>query len=260
MDRKQFTFYASFYNSISRIKNKAARCDAYDAICSYALTGEHPDLDKLPDAAAIAFLGSKANIDASRRKAEAGKSGGMAKKTESKPEAKGKQTGSNGNEQTPEKQEQVKEQEQDKDKDKDKEQVQEQMLEPPTPLTPTDKAAAVLADYLDRVNPSASPSSLDELRGYVDAMGPEVCRRAIDIALDSKKATWPYIRAILRDKQTKGVRCLADWEALETSRKEERESKKSGSMVGKDFQPSAERIQKNADWLDGFLAEQGVEP
>ena len=253
MEREQFTFYASFYSSVSRIKNKAARCDAYDAICSYALTGELPDLDKLPDAAAIAFLGAKANIDASRRKAEAGKSGGRAKQTVSKPEANGKQTGSKGNEEAPGKQE--KEQE----KEQDKEQVQEQMLEPPTPLPPTDKAAAVLADYLDRVNPSASPASLDELRSYVDVMGPEVCRRAIDIALDSKKATWPYIRAILRDKQSRGVKCLADWEALETGRKAARESKKPGSMVGKDFQPSAERIRENADWLDSFLAEQGVE-
>lgn len=168
-----------------------------------------------------------------------------------------KQTESKGSEDALGKQ--VKEQEQEQEKEQDKEQVQEQMLEPPTPLPPTDKAAAVLVDYLDRVNPSASPASLDELRSYVDVMGPEVCRRAIDIALDSKKATWPYIRAILRDKQSRGVKCLADWEALETGRKAARESKKPGSMVGKDFQPSAERIRENADWLDGFLAEQGVE-
>lgn len=72
----------------------------------------------------------------------------------------------------------------------------------------------VLADYLNRVNPSASPGSLDELKGFAEVMGPEVCRRAIDIALDSKKASWPYIRAILQDKQRRGVRCLADWDAL----------------------------------------------
>ena len=45
-----------------------------------------------------------------------------------------------------------------------------------------------------------------------------MCKRAFDIALDSKKATWPYIRAILRDKQARGVRCLADWDALEERR------------------------------------------
>ena len=75
MDREQFTFYASFFRAVSRIRNKAARCDAYDAICAYALTGILPDLDKLPDSAAIAFELSKPNLDASRRKSEAGKSG-----------------------------------------------------------------------------------------------------------------------------------------------------------------------------------------
>ena len=83
------------------------------------------------------------------------------------------------------------------------------------PLPPTSAAADVLADYLNRVNPSASQRSLDELRGYAESMGADVCRRAIDIALDSKKANWPYIRAILRDKQARGVRCLADWDTLE---------------------------------------------
>lgn len=78
-----------------------------------------------------------------------------------------------------------------------------------------DPAAAVLADYLDRINASASQASLEELKGYAQTMGEAVCKRAFDIALDSKKATWPYIRAILRDKQAKGVRCLADWDALE---------------------------------------------
>lgn len=92
MERTQFTFYDSFFRSISRIKNKSARCDAYDAICRYALNGEEPDLDAMPDAAAIVFEGAKPNLDASRRKAESGKKGGECKQTESKPEANGKQT------------------------------------------------------------------------------------------------------------------------------------------------------------------------
>lgn len=91
MERTQFTFYDSFFRSISRIKNKNARCDAYDAICRYALTGEGPDLDKMSDAAAIAFEGAKPNLDASRRKAESGKKGGECKQAESKHEANNKQ-------------------------------------------------------------------------------------------------------------------------------------------------------------------------
>lgn len=91
MERAQFTFYDSFFRSISRIKNKSARCDAYDAICRYALCGEEPDLEAMSDAAAIAFEGAKPNLDASRRKAESGKKGGEGKQTASKPEANDKQ-------------------------------------------------------------------------------------------------------------------------------------------------------------------------
>ena len=94
MEREQFTFYQSFAKAISRIKSKAARCDAYDVIVNYALYGIEPDLDKVSDSAAMAFDLIKPNLDASRRKAENGKAGGQRKQTESKPQANGKQTAS----------------------------------------------------------------------------------------------------------------------------------------------------------------------
>ena len=89
MERKQFTFYRSFMDGIKRIKVKAARCEAYDAIIAYALDGTEPDLDKLSDAAALAFVMAKPNLDSARKKAEAGQKGG-----ESKDQANGKQTAS----------------------------------------------------------------------------------------------------------------------------------------------------------------------
>lgn len=79
MYRNQFTFYVSFAQAIARIKKKADRADAYDAICNYALYGQEPDLDTMADAAAIAFVVAKPNLDASRRKAESGKRGGQAR-------------------------------------------------------------------------------------------------------------------------------------------------------------------------------------
>lgn len=94
MEREQFTFYSSFARAIRRIKKKADRCDAYDAIVEYALAGVEPDLDKLPDAAAIAYVLAKPNIDASRRKAEGGRRGGSAKKAEDAPEGCPKDSGS----------------------------------------------------------------------------------------------------------------------------------------------------------------------
>lgn len=91
---------------------------------------------------------------------------------------------------------------------------------PTTPQSPPSPAAEVVADYLNRINAAASQTSLDELRAFAETVGPDVCRRAFDIALDAKKTSWPYIRAILRDKAARGVRCLADWDALEKQRAE----------------------------------------
>jgi hypothetical protein len=105
MERKQITFYLSFYNAIRRIRKKADRCDAYDALFAYAFSGVEPDIENLPDSAAIAFELVKPNIDASNKKANSGSKGGSSKtdeinseanrkQTASKPQANGKQTAS----------------------------------------------------------------------------------------------------------------------------------------------------------------------
>ncbi len=99
-NRSQFTFYESFYNALRRIKKKADRAEAYDAICAYALFGTEPDMDALSDSVAIAFALVKPNLEASRRKAVSGKKGGLGKQTaddgdadaESKPQANTKQS------------------------------------------------------------------------------------------------------------------------------------------------------------------------
>lgn len=115
------------------------------------------------------------------------------------------------------------------------------------------ETAAVLADYLNRVNPSASPGSLDELRGFVEVMGPDVCRRAFDIALDSKKTTWPYIRAILQDKQRRGVRCLADWDALD----ERRDSSAQGDKKSAAAKEQAKIASQDEVWRYVALLKEG---
>lgn len=108
MERTQFTFYDSFLRAVSRIKKLQDRAKAYDAICFYALHGIEPDMDSLPDAAAIAFEIAKPVLDASNKKAKSGKLGGSkTKQTASKTEKVVKQ---------------------------DEEQEKEQMLLPPNPL------------------------------------------------------------------------------------------------------------------------------
>jgi DnaD/phage-associated family protein len=72
--------------------------------------------------------------------------------------------------------------------------------------------------FLDKINPTPSPICLEELKTFAEQMGSECCIRAMDIALDAKKANWNYIRAILRSKLQQGVKSIADWDRLEESR------------------------------------------
>lgn len=235
MERTQFTFYESFYRAISRIKDNSDRAATYDAICAYALYGTMPDLDSLPDASAIAFELIKPNLDSSRKKAVSGKMGGSAKQTGSKQEANRKQSVSKtercgkdaGNKK------EIEGEKEDKKEIEGEKEVEDECLIGHTAPVPNPDVAAVISDYLNRINPSASPFSLEELSGYAEEMGKDVCIRAFDIALDSKKATWSYIRAILRDKQARGVKCLADWDALEADREKNR--KHSGTKEPTDY-------------------------
>lgn len=91
--------------------------------------------------------------------------------------------------------------------------------------------AAVMRAYLDKINPMASQSSLEELAAYVRQMGQDCCLRAIDIALDERKASWSYIRGILRAKAAQGVRCIADWDRLDAQR-EQGKVQKAGDTGG----------------------------
>lgn len=77
--REQFTFYASFAKAVSRIRKPAERCLAYDVIVHYALYGEEPELDKLPDIVAAVFEPIRPNLDAARRKSLGGKKGSPVK-------------------------------------------------------------------------------------------------------------------------------------------------------------------------------------
>ena len=126
--RSQFTFYRSFFEAVFKIKNKAARAEAYDAICKYALFNDAPDVDKMSDAAAIAFMLIKPNLDASRRKAKSGKSGGSSKQTAIKTEANSKQSGSKT--EANDKREQPA-----SEKEKEREKEKENECYPPTPFS-----------------------------------------------------------------------------------------------------------------------------
>ena len=78
----------------------------------------------------------------------------------------------------------------------------------------------MMTAYMNRIEPFPSPSCCNELIAYVDDMGQDCCLRAIQIAEDNNARRWSYIRSILRDKHSQGVRNLEQWDALEAKRRE----------------------------------------
>ena len=211
MERTQFTFYESFLKAVSRIKKKADRCDAYDAICNYAMYGVEPNLDLLPDSVAIAFELSKPNLDASRRKATSGKKGGQAKQGASKMEANGKQSASK----------------------KEKEGKKENEIEKEDECPPKSPFSVVLASYANRINSMPTETCRAELETFVRELGADVCLRAIDVAIDKNNTNWPYIKGILKKKKEQGVRSLADWDAKEREREKGEQRGDTGNGSGR---------------------------
>ena len=86
MERKQFTFYRSYYEAVKDL-NKRDQTAVLLAVCDYALNETEPNLT---GAAKAIFTLIKPILDTSRRKAE----GGMGR---SKDEDGGKNTESKGN-------------------------------------------------------------------------------------------------------------------------------------------------------------------
>lgn len=193
MERNQFTFYRSYYEALKHLP-KRDRADVLMAVIAYALDETEPSLSGVP---LSVFTLIRPTLDTGRNK---------AKNRQNKTKTKSEQNSKEGE----------KEIECEREVEGEREGENDSYISPPLP--PTGKAAAVISDYLNRINPAASQNTLDELKAYAESMGPEVCKRAFDIALDSKKATWPYIRAILQDKLARGVKCLADWDAIENRR------------------------------------------
>lgn len=204
MKRDQFTFYRSYYEALKHLP-KRDRADVLMAVIGYALDEE---IQKLSGVPLSVFTLIRPTLDSGRNKAK-----NRLNKQKTNQEQTGTKQEQNGKEGESER-EVEKELEREVESECEGEGENDSSL-PPTPLPRSGPVAEAVSDYLDRINPSASAASLEELGGYAEAMGAAVCKRAFDIALDSKKANWPYIRAILRDKQARGVRCLADWDALE---------------------------------------------
>lgn len=95
------------------------------------------------------------------------------------------------------------------------------------------------------------------IAAWVDmGLSDELIRLAYERTVYQKKAmNWPYMNKILQSWHKAGYRTPAQVEAGD---KPPRRSK-AAPAPAQNFQPSPERIQKNNDWLDEFLAQQKKE-
>lgn len=74
---------------------------------------------------------------------------------------------------------------------------------------------AVFIAYRERIGGRLTDKIREEIMAFVWAMGPECCIRAMDMAVEANKASWNYVRAVLKSKQDKGVRDITGWDASE---------------------------------------------
>lgn len=73
MQRKQFTFYRSFWESIEKLPTNKEKLQAYRLICSYALDKTAPDLNAVKPSAATVFTMALPVLDAAHTRAELAK-------------------------------------------------------------------------------------------------------------------------------------------------------------------------------------------
>lgn len=105
--------------------------------------------------------------------------------------------------------------------------------------------AKVMNLYLNRVNALPSPDCIDELKSYTKLLGADVCCKAINIALDDKKASWSYIKGILASYSRDGVRSLADVQEREARREAEKAAMEKRRSALKPNQVVAGTFQNN---------------
>lgn len=92
----------------------------------------------------------------------------------------------------------------------------------------------VMNFYFDRVNPTPSPMSIDELKHYTASLGADVVLHALSIALDERKTGWSYIRGILSRYERDGLKNMNAVLDAEQRHREEKDGQNKRATGNKD--------------------------
>lgn len=166
MERKQFTWYRSYYEALKELPAEEFR-DIVLAVCAYALDGEEPELSGV---ARSIFTLIRPTLEVGRSRAEnrsraeqtsisAEQTGNRPEQTKNKPE----QT-QNKRKQTDNKQEQTRK-EKEKEKEREKESENDSYCSPPPPSGPKRFVPPTLAEVQSYVAERQSPV---DPQGFID--------------------------------------------------------------------------------------------
>lgn len=166
MERKQFTWYRSYYDALKELPAEEFR-DIVLAVCAYALDGEEPELSGV---ARAIFTLIRPTLEVGRSKAEnrsraeqtvlsAEQTGNRPEQTKNKPE----QT-QNKRKQTENKPEQTRK-EKEKEKEREKESENDSYCSPPPPSAPKRFVPPTLAEVQSYVAERQSPV---DPQGFID--------------------------------------------------------------------------------------------
>ena len=166
MERKQFTWYRSYYDALKELPAEEFR-DIVLAVCAYALDGEEPELSGV---ARAIFTLIRPTLEVGRSKAEnrsraeqtsisAEQTGNRPEQTKNKPE----QT-QNKRKQTDNKPEQTRK-EKEKEKEREKESENDSYCSPPPPSGPNRFVPPTLAEVQSYVAQRQSPV---DPQGFID--------------------------------------------------------------------------------------------
>lgn len=166
MERKQFTWYRSYYDALKELPAEEFR-DIVLAVCAYALDGEEPELSGV---ARAIFTLIRPTLEVGRSKAEnrsraeqtsisAEQTGNRPEQTKNKPE----QT-QNKRKQTDNKPEQTRK-EKEKEKEREKESENDSYCSPPPPSGPKRFVLPTLAEVQSYVAQRQSPV---DPQGFID--------------------------------------------------------------------------------------------
>ncbi len=70
MERKQFTFYRSFWEAIENLQTNKEKLQAYQLLCDYALNQKEPELRAVKPSAATVFQLAKPILERAHDRAQ----------------------------------------------------------------------------------------------------------------------------------------------------------------------------------------------